>query len=104
AEDGIRDLYVTGVQTCALPISSTAPVSPDTSGFFAATQARLTAWRVAKLSVQSATMSAAAASGASSVRPTRSASWTTRTSGLTEIGRASCRERVKIAEVDGPVE
>src|SRR5690349_1834194 len=23
AEDGIRDLYVTGVQTCALPISST---------------------------------------------------------------------------------
>src|SRR6266496_5752657 len=25
AEDGIRDLYVTGVQTCALPISSGAP-------------------------------------------------------------------------------
>src|SRR5204862_1077646 len=24
AEDGIRDLYVTGVQTCALPISSRA--------------------------------------------------------------------------------
>src|SRR5690349_24825831 len=24
AEDGIRDLYVTGVQTCALPISATA--------------------------------------------------------------------------------
>src|SRR5690349_24060795 len=24
AEDGIRDLYVTGVQTCALPICSTA--------------------------------------------------------------------------------
>src|SRR5215471_19877106 len=24
AEDGIRDLYVTGVQTCALPISTTA--------------------------------------------------------------------------------
>src|SRR6266496_4905940 len=24
AEDGIRDLYVTGVQTCALPISSDA--------------------------------------------------------------------------------
>src|SRR5438874_7210958 len=28
AEDGIRDLYVTGVQTCALPISS----RPDGSG------------------------------------------------------------------------
>src|SRR5204862_5900492 len=25
AEDGIRDLYVTGVQTCALPISSDLP-------------------------------------------------------------------------------
>src|SRR6266576_5514886 len=27
AEDGIRDLYVTGVQTCALPISWTARVA-----------------------------------------------------------------------------
>src|SRR5256886_11523972 len=27
AEDGIRDLTVTGVQTCALPISRSAPVS-----------------------------------------------------------------------------
>src|SRR5690349_21930218 len=25
AEDGIRDLYVTGVQTCALPILATGP-------------------------------------------------------------------------------
>src|SRR6266511_6364796 len=25
AEDGIRDFHVTGVQTCALPISGTAP-------------------------------------------------------------------------------
>src|SRR5204862_3942925 len=27
AEDGIRDLYVTGVQTCALPISAVSPSS-----------------------------------------------------------------------------
>src|SRR5690606_39571453 len=27
AEDGIRDFHVTGVQTCALPISNTAPFS-----------------------------------------------------------------------------
>src|SRR6267378_6547406 len=37
AEDGIRDLYVTGVQTCALPISSGgSPVEmtrPDTTRF-----------------------------------------------------------------------
>src|SRR6266581_7029707 len=29
AEDGIRDGRVTGVQTCALPISTTAVLSPD---------------------------------------------------------------------------
>src|SRR5204862_2247989 len=28
AEDGIRDLYVTGVQTCALPICRTSPDPP----------------------------------------------------------------------------
>src|SRR5690606_39836938 len=28
AEDGIRDFHVTGVQTCALPISLTAPENP----------------------------------------------------------------------------
>src|SRR6266403_5118095 len=28
AEDGIRDLYVTGVQTCALPISARRPGKP----------------------------------------------------------------------------
>src|SRR5690349_21895490 len=31
AEDGIRDLYVTGVQTCALPISS-APANRCSQG------------------------------------------------------------------------
>src|SRR5688572_33355437 len=30
AEDGIRDLTVTGVQTCALPISSEPPASGST--------------------------------------------------------------------------
>src|SRR6267378_5660121 len=29
AEDGIRDLYVTGVQTCALPISSSPRCLPS---------------------------------------------------------------------------
>src|SRR5690606_39770019 len=32
AEDGIRDFHVTGVQTCALPISSLTPVYPTTAG------------------------------------------------------------------------
>src|SRR5690349_23728819 len=30
AEDGIRDLYVTGVQTCALPISATSRTPTQT--------------------------------------------------------------------------
>src|SRR5690349_22744621 len=37
AEDGIRDLYVTGVQTCALPISD-PPRRPDRSGMAARTR------------------------------------------------------------------
>src|SRR5215471_4394975 len=32
AEDGIRDLYVTGVQTCALPISGCPPAAPAVPG------------------------------------------------------------------------
>src|SRR5204863_2524410 len=32
AEDGIRDLYVTGVQTCALPIYTTSYTSSDVWG------------------------------------------------------------------------
>src|SRR5206468_8809596 len=32
AEDGIRDLIVTGVQTCALPILSAARTSPGPAG------------------------------------------------------------------------
>src|SRR2546421_3689144 len=35
AEDGIRDLIVTGVQTCALPISLKGKPAPGTAGFSA---------------------------------------------------------------------
>src|SRR2546430_12273409 len=37
AEDGIRDLTVTGVQTCALPIS---PFSPEQMGQFGTSRRR----------------------------------------------------------------
>src|SRR5690349_23625888 len=47
AEDGIRDLYVTGVQTCALPISartrSPAGPSPSATKGTAATRSRAAA-------------------------------------------------------------
>src|SRR2546422_6296366 len=34
AEDGIRDVAVTGVQTCALPISTSPKVAPAASSVF----------------------------------------------------------------------
>src|SRR5690606_39307364 len=44
AEDGIRDFHVTGVQTCALPIS-TAPAAPTAAREAAAARAGRTALR-----------------------------------------------------------
>src|SRR5205085_7053847 len=94
AEDGIRDLTVTGVQTCALPISL-RPISTEP---------------VKKILL---------ALDLASASPTAPPPWTTRTrpsgrppfsktrriaspsSGvrLAEIGRASCRERVEVSVV-----
>src|SRR5690606_39337081 len=77
AEDGIRDFHVTGVQTCALPIS------------YGASNARRSS-RIAMcyLRVPSAVVMAST-NAAVSCRPRRDrANWS-------EIGRASCRERVQ---------
>src|SRR5438874_13454295 len=63
AEDGIRDLYVTGVQTCALPISTRWP----------------------------AVVRRTAPDGLAASR--------TALASASKIGRASCRERVKILVV-----
>src|SRR5256885_3369630 len=84
AEDGIRDYKVTGVQTCALPISPTKNV--DSS------EARNTAaWAIScgspkRLRGTFCRTRAANSSSASGVRPSRPK--------IGEIGRASCRERV----------
>src|SRR5206468_7955422 len=88
AEDGIRDLIVTGVQTCALPISvlqssgslnlkmGGAPVVPplEAEELFGIIGKSENAWIV-----------------------TPNAEEHTRR----KIGRASCRERVKITGVEG---
>src|SRR5260221_7742108 len=84
AEDGIRDHCVTGVQTCALPISShsspsVARPSSATSDMMRKYSARCSG----SLSRQRALHSGAFASGTPSAPPRAS-----------EIGRASCRERV----------
>ena len=62
--------------------------APETSGISAATQARFTACRVAKLSLQSSTTSARATSGASSAGPIRASMASMRTSGLIAARRA----------------
>src|SRR5205809_5951770 len=75
AEDGIRDVAVTGVQTCALPISAPAH-------------------RV------SARCAGAAPGGA----PPEAAASGWRSAVSVEIGRASCRERVEVSVVAGGVQ
>src|SRR5207253_4021031 len=88
AEDGIRDGHVTGVQTCALPIW--APLCRVRSG--------RTGPRGAPLFGQRAGLAGTALPG----RTTLCQSFEAREGpGVEkkEIGRASCRERVKIAVV-----
>src|SRR5690606_40730689 len=83
AEDGIRDFHVTGVQTCALPISTHAAsscrsVTVPNAGCSPVNDSCSSS----RLQVRSSETLAArnAAKSASS----------------SEIGRASCRERVEI--------
>src|SRR5690349_23026063 len=83
AEDGIRDLYVTGVQTCALPISR-----PTTCW--------ATAFTVPSPPAATTTRSVAMAASTAEPRSTPGSIRTTSASGR-EIGRASCRERVEIS-------
>src|SRR3712207_9127340 len=79
AEDGIRDIGVTGVQTCALPICLGAG-SFSTARYGVGPRTSLALW--AKPFVASRPAPAIAAKA---IQP--------------EIGRASCRERVEISVV-----
>src|SRR5436309_7984971 len=82
AEDGIRDFHVTGVQTCALPISrpipSFNPLSPSRQ------QALVRGWLTATV--------------LGHVGSLRARSWSAKPLSIWtpggKIGRASCRERV----------
>src|SRR5262249_59754299 len=78
AEDGIRDGSVTGVQTCALPISAAAPTSRWSSSVKAAPSLPCLSNSSSTTWTPGATASGAASS---EERP--------------QIGRASCRERVE---------
>src|SRR5437867_7151463 len=83
AEDGIRDRTVTGVQTCALPISCQA---------FLPLLRKSKAARIVNVSSESGSLAHMGA-GPPAYQMTKGAlNALTRT--LAEIGRASCRERV----------
>src|SRR5438093_13487051 len=76
AEDGIRDWSVTGVQTCALPISACGPLTSVHSTMAASTSA------TTPIPVTAVVQNGTSARVRSS-----------------QIGRASCRERVEISVV-----
>src|SRR2546430_3543831 len=80
AEDGIRDLTVTGVQTCALPISPSYPQ----------------AWYVLGGALESIERRQAVAFGEQPGEPVEQQAVGRGKSSLVhqQIGRASCRERV----------
>src|SRR5438874_5247269 len=85
AEDGIRDLYVTGVQTCALPISSTVNTA-STIAFAVYTKNAI---------VEAVfTVDGFAAGTWGLVRTKGEAILRVAPFARLQIGRASCRERV----------
>src|SRR5207302_7962181 len=97
AEDGIRDFHVTGVQTCALPISACSPMRTR-SGQWQRCSRDLTplGWNLGCLDRYfrrvldgSIRLNLGLRVGLDLCRLTL------------EIGRASCRERVEIPEVGG---
>src|SRR2546430_5831611 len=82
AEDGIRDLTVTGVQTCALPISHTHLTLEFQKDYYHFIYDRLMRFPAEQ-----------AMYAAMYARRTLEAGFTT-VRNVGEIGRASCRERV----------
>src|SRR5206468_9845895 len=88
AEDGIRDLIVTGVQTCALPIYHAAGVQPQRR----VVGRRMYGGMQTHMPLRLNTGGVIPVIFASSVLafPLTLMQWV-------EIGRASCRERVEIA-------
>src|SRR2546427_7694724 len=85
AEDGIRDLTVTGVQTCALPISYERACGVVVAGLQSCRRTGLLR-HLARCGCLSGVHAVNAASSA--------ANPATATTQVAQIGRASCRERV----------
>src|SRR5688500_19883152 len=89
AEDGIRDYKVTGVQTCALPISRLRPVILDVSEPLELTEV------IARGPARLAGPSRELGRGGRTVQPEQRQQPDPER--VDEIGRASCRERGEVA-------
>src|SRR5205085_5933993 len=98
AEDGIRDLTVTGVQTCALPISRAHTARGRRRR--GRDPGRPPAWTASGRTPPTGSRRP----GEGRWSPNRPAGPAARSgpgSGPRQIGRASCRERVEEADVEG---
>src|SRR5690606_40598253 len=92
AEDGIRDFHVTGVQTCALPISIVG-ITGDTSVAAKRSDSAIVASDVSSDARSFGSSDFASFHGAR-VSAYRFTARMNRNVRSREIGRASCRERV----------
>src|SRR5690606_39909383 len=104
AEDGIRDLHVTGVQTCALPISSIS----DGKLVFIGTTGSITDQVNPDLHVpEGAVVQINLVNDDGAIHDVAIPEFNVKSDTITgkgEIGRASCRERVSGSAGAGAVE
>src|SRR5207248_6789657 len=98
AEDGIRDRTVTGVQTCALPISTLEASRTDVLAADAAIKTAAADLVRAQADEEKAKLDYGRAQGLFKAELIAKSEYDMRKN---EIGRASCRERVEIWEGDG---
>src|SRR5690606_41102134 len=97
AEDGTRDFHVTGVQTCALPISYwigvPLSVNASSSKFGSPTTAAISAIKIPSVNVVTTLVNAT---------PRTNATARSRTvPRIKKVGRASCRDRGESREDAG---
>src|SRR5439155_11600049 len=101
AEDGIRSGHVTGVQTCALPISRAAHENRGVTEQLGAQAQTVVSRAVAHASSAEQVTAATEQQGASTQEMAAAAGVLLQAA---EIGRASCRERVEKSVVAGVIE
>src|SRR5690606_40253341 len=94
AEDGIRDFHVTGVQTCALPISAARSVDQKLiwSARAAGTSRAACLWKVTLPAIVPTVLAGVRVAGVIACVVVFLAE-------MIEIGRASCRERMEQQDV-----